>query len=167
MTKKRVEKACLFSCFVLTLLLCLMVSCNFLDNNTDGKIPIRGTHIGLSETTEMKILSDCYKQYSKPFSSSATINNLIVEIYGGTYNGCVVAVIFHNPRGVYITHFYPPYKVAGINFWDFRPKAVAPLVWKDGLFYSLLEAYDSGWLTVENLQNIADRINPEKIKDYI
>ena len=171
MAKKQSGKACLLSFFALVVLLCLTVSCNVLDNNMDGKMkgtPIRGTHDGLSETTEIQIINDCYEQHIKPYNDhpDITVDNLVIERYGGIYNGCVVAVIqyFNLDVVVGIHMVLLPYKVADTYFYNFW--TVAPIVWKDGLFYSLQEAYDSGWLTEENLQSIADRINPEWMKDF-
>ena len=35
-------------------------------------------------------------------------------------------------------------------------------VWKDGEFYSLEEAYDKGHVSIENLQEVAERHNNER-----
>ena len=108
-----------------------------------------GNHEGLSAETERRIVQDFHAAYCSDFPD-ITIDKIFMEEYLGTYDGCVAFTIggpFHYPSGG----------------WDliiadtlFSYGSGPPIeVWKEGRFYGLREAYDSGLLTRENMRDIA------------
>ncbi|MDR1727827.1 MAG: hypothetical protein LBT74_07875 [Acidobacteriota bacterium] len=44
--------------------------------------------------------------------------------------------------------------IDGVSFSHLNNRQI--IVWKGGQFYRLLEAYDNGWLTLEDLEDITD-----------
>ena len=119
-----------------------------------------GRFEGLGAETELKILQDCFNQFveNNLKYSGKTIDDLSVCIYGGTYNGCVIVLIGSPELGSSLLGIMRDYYVAGIHFLGYI--TVAPIVWKDGIFYHLEDAYDAGLLTQDNIINIAELINP-------
>lgn len=70
----------------------------------------------------------------------------------GTYNGAVVIRMKRSAYEVITT-----INIAGVNF-TFSNTNTA-LVWKDGYFYELSDAYNNDILTKDNLITIAKRVN--------
>jgi len=70
----------------------------------------------------------------------------------GTYNS---AVVVRMERGAY--HVVTTIEVGGIEF-TFGDTNTA-LVWKDGHFFELKDAYDRGLLTKSNLEALAKKVN--------
>ena len=85
------------------------------------------------------------------------VNNMSIRKYGGTYNDYIVLIINgHDSVGAHVGMTQPCCFtfVEGIGFFD-TWQSYIPYVWNEGQFYGLQEAYDNGWLTIENLQSIS------------
>lgn len=83
----------------------------------------------------------------------ATIDDVIITKYLGTYNGSYVAVIndgFH----VLFTEYLISLQYEG---FDFSYSNGYPIrVWNNGTFYDIVGAYENNLLTKENLSTIAN-----------
>jgi len=97
---------------------------------------------------EIQIRQDFADLYGRP------IRDVSIWRYYGTFNDASVVIMpviaMHGMTWIET--------VAGIMF--FTPCSVIPIrVWRAGEFYTLTEAYDNGWLTVDNLIIIANKNN--------
>ena|GEM_PF-1944982 len=108
-------------------------------NNANGN---KEDEMELTEELKAIILQDLCAKNSVPFKSDL-INTFILAYYG-TYNGCVVLSIS------YIT-YSPTITIGGVKFFI---NIYQITTWYKGNFYSLQEAYDSGYLIQENLKQI-------------
>ena len=111
-----------------------------------------------NEKTEIRIRQDAFDTYIKPYPETfigVTVNDIWISHYFGTYNDSVVVMI--NGWLGYDMGFLH-YTVADVSFeWTMHQ---FPHVWKDGKFHhGLQEAYDAGWLTKNDLEEIAVRHN--------
>jgi hypothetical protein len=90
-------------------------------------------------------------------AQSYSVNNFWVTMHYGPSRGGAVVVIGSNLPRIGIDPVEEWY-VAGIRFFCdilFHP----PVMWKDGRFYGMQEAYDLSLLTREDLKSIADCVN--------
>jgi hypothetical protein len=113
---------------------------------TEGKY---GAFPGLDAETEKRILQEYFDAYVKPEDPGATVNDIWIAGYYGTYNG-VVAVRFGDffgSAGVETEEV-----IASIRFIYPDPKP--NYAWKDGSLYRLQKAYDLGLLTDDDIKNI-------------
>jgi hypothetical protein len=131
---------------ILLLLVCFTGSCAYTEKKAEVK---DGIFPGLDAETERRIIQDFFDTYVKPGDPKATVNDIWVAGYYGTYNG-VIAVRF----GDFFEHadVETEESVAGINFTYPNPKP--NYAWKDGILYRLREAYDLGLLTDDDVKNI-------------
>ena len=81
----------------------------------------------------------------------ATIDDIAVDHYYGTYNGTAV-VIMTDAFARYLTVLTSE-TVGGATFH--YPNSNKALAWNDGSFYSLQEAYSIGLLTENDLREMA------------
>ena len=81
-----------------------------------------------------------------------TLDDVTILNNYGTYNG---AVVIRMQRGAY--QVITTIKIDGIEF-TFSDSNTA-LVWKDGQFFELSDAYDNEVLTKDNLISIAKKVN--------
>jgi hypothetical protein len=144
---------------ILVLLVCFTVICGCKEKEADdpsenGGNNLKTTHElgtfpGLDAGTEKRILQDYFVTYVKPDMPDATLNNIWISRYCGTYNG-VVAVKFGNffgSPGIFLEEV-----IAGLQFGY---STLDPIyAWKNGVLYRLREAYDSGLFTDDDVRNI-------------
>ena len=101
MTKKRVGKACLLSYFVLTVLLCLMVSCTFGDNGNRGRNILNvGTFFSLQEAYDdgMITVEDLQSIANHQNNGTAPDNTLSVEVVKAIKETAVFSLRNNNPN---------------------------------------------------------------------
>ncbi|MCL1811667.1 MAG: hypothetical protein FWG41_05580 [Methanomassiliicoccaceae archaeon] len=104
----------------------------------------------LNSEMEMKIKQDYFNQITKIKFPEATIDNVGINKYYGTYNGSVV-VKMSDLTGHLIMMISETVGGITINY----PDTNKALVWKDGNFYSMQEAYDLGLLCKDDLREIS------------
>jgi hypothetical protein len=129
---------------------------NYLYLNPDpytSYVSVSGSFKGLSVEIERQVKQTFFEDagYYKP---PATIDNMIISKYLGTYKGCVAVLM--NLINSAEAGVSPPIVVGNIVFYPLHNLyAGAIRIWKEGKFYNLQEAYDLEFLTVEDLKNIA------------
>ena len=79
-----------------------------------------------------------------------TPEDVRIDQYFGTYNGKVALMISDNATSFHAAVWYE--KVAGFVFHYGSGQRV--LVWYNGNFFSLPEAYEQGLITAEDVENI-------------
>jgi hypothetical protein len=121
-----------------------------------------GTFEGLNAKTEWRIIQDYYDAHIRPYIgnpvySMATINQLRIINYYGTYNGYVV-VLIEDGLPYFMAAVMPsPYQIDSIVFPWLYPSHPFPTVWNNGKFYDIAELYyESRQLTLNNLVSIAN-----------
>lgn len=107
---------------------------------------------GKSNELETRIKTDFLAYMHSQGETDMTLADVQILQNYGTFNG---AVVVRMNRGAYemITNI----QVGGVDF-TFDNSNTA-LVWKDGNFYELADAYDAGLLTKANLTAIALLVN--------
>jgi len=151
--KQTIAKSMLLLLAIL-LLTAVILSCKI--RNTDGeemddkKMRSLGTFEGLSAETEKQIL-----QTVAEYTEWRWYHFVITE-YFGTYNGAVTVIWDYNPeyfgRAGVVEPSWREFP-AGIEFvYNGWSKGIQ--AWKDGILYSLSEAYDISILTREDIENI-------------
>ena len=128
------------------------------DNGQEDNTPSQGifvaghgTHLGMSAETEAEIKRDYLNLYEMVTYPSTTIDDVSIIKYYGTYNGSVVVKIKFIWMGELQAVTYETIDNITITF----PTSNKALVWKDGNFCSLQEAYDNGLLTKDDLERVA------------
>ena len=106
-----------------------------------------------AETIELLVKQTYLAELDESFSHhNWTIDDVIIQKHYGTYNGCVV-VMMRAKNMVFVA--IPAGEVAaGISFGYPEPNYIH--VWKDGKLYSLQEAFELGFLSVDDIKQIAD-----------
>jgi hypothetical protein len=115
----------------------------------------------LSAKTETIIKQDYLKSHVKPMYPDATVDNITILKYYGTYGGCV-AVLMTDSHTLY-AQVLGTEVVGGITIHYSDSNRM--LIWKNGNFYHLQEAYKKGLLKKDNLIKISD-ISSENNGDY-
>src|SRR5690554_3333353 len=111
-----------------------------------------GLLVGCSHVYEKQIREDYLALMHTQRETDMTIDDVIILNNYGTYNG---AVVIRMLRGVY--EVITTIKIAEIEF-TFSNTNTA-LVWKDGQFFELSDAYENEMLTKDNLIAIAKKVN--------
>lgn len=111
-----------------------------------------GVLIGCSQTQEQQIREDYLAFMHEQGDKKMTIDDVVILDSYGTYNGAVVVRI-NRPAFEVLTKII----VGGIEF-TFSNSNTA-LVWKNGEFFELSDAYDHEILTLDNLISIAQKVN--------
>lgn len=101
---------------------------------------------------EVKIRNDYLTYMHNQGETKMTIDDVVILNNYGTYNGAVVIKMKRDAYQVITT-----IEIDGIQF-TFSDSNTA-LVWKDGKFFDLSDAYDNQMLTKENLISIAKKVN--------
>ena len=84
----------------------------------------------------------------------ATTDDVRIVAYYGTYHGSIPVRLSFN------YHYYPQYfKIIFVADIPFVDNGMPFIVWKDGKFYGLQQAYDYGSLTQTDLIELADNHN--------
>ncbi len=112
-------------------------------------------------TTEAKGYEELVKEarlrelQQDPRTAHATLDDIRIDYYFGTFNDCIVVMIDDNftTQNCSLYDIY----VEGIKFH--YPDSNRAIALKDGVFYQLQQAYDNGFLTLEDLQTIANTMN--------
>lgn len=110
---------------------------------------------GCENSQEKQIRADYLAYIQSQGETEMTIDDIKILNHYGTYNGAVVIRIERAAFDVVTT-----IQVGGVDF-TFGNSNTA-LVWKDGQFFELADAYDSGLLTKTNLDALAKKINHKK-----
>jgi len=123
------------------------------NDNGNNNHPIAGKAEGLSAEMALRIRQDYLNQWieNDPTGLQPSIDDIWIGAYYGTYNGCV-AVLIHDGRGNtgIVTYTF----VAGILF-KYMGGGMETLIWNEGRFYALDEAYNIGLFTRNDLVDIA------------
>lgn len=105
----------------------------------------------LSIDAETKIKQDYLDFYTKIRHPDATKDDVMTLSYYGTYKDCVVVKMTDAFTGyVQVITFQT---IGGVTIS--YPDSNTAIAWKNGIFYSLQDAYDTGLLTVDDLIQIA------------
>jgi len=104
-----------------------------------------GTFEGLSLETEIQIKQTIIDNRPEPWRSNSKIDNVIIRHYFGTYNGCVAFLLGGLPFGPMENNE----DIIGLTFK--YPSAQKISVWKENNIYSLQEAYEKMYLTLEDI----------------
>jgi len=103
-----------------------------------------------------KVVKDYYNYYVENYQFSPdVIGTVYVERYEGTYDGAVVVLM--NGTMFSSVEWKREILVAGYTFTYYGGNMSE--VWKDGEFYSLVDAYNEGILTKEHIEKIY-KMNP-------
>ena len=113
--------------------------------------------VGCSNISEERIRKDYLEMMHEKGEVQMGLEDVIIIYNYGTYNGSVVVRIERNAFPV-ITEI----EVVGVKFTFFNSNTA--LVWNNGEFYELEEAYDKKLLTISNLEAIAAKVNKSNIK---
>ena len=125
---------------MMLLALCILVSCNAFKGEA-----------GLMDRIAKDYEEYCYKQWGVRTSFE-------VEYCYGTYDDCVFVMMVG--EGISTTQALRDVEVGGVMFHYRDGDSIE--VWRDGEFYSLEEAYEQGYVTVESLQEVAKIQNKER-----
>jgi|GEM_PF-3157701 len=103
----------------------------------------------LNPVVTNQVRYDYYNQHLKLSNPNFSFEELEVSTYFGTFNGSVV-IMFNTPSRQMIGQVV----IANIeiNFADSR----RILVWNEGIFYGLGDAFEGNLLTIEDIRLIAD-----------
>ena len=110
----------------------------------------------LDEEIKNRILQDYFDTFIRPYYFRATIADIWIDGYDGTYNGSVVVNIKRRsspPRITFeeIAAIWDE-TIAGVRFrFHYRDR---PIVWRDGVFYEIQEAFELGFLEQKDLIEI-------------
>ncbi|MCL2032920.1 MAG: hypothetical protein FWG96_06625 [Methanomassiliicoccaceae archaeon] len=104
----------------------------------------------LGKDVEMKIKQDYLDFHVKHINPDATADDVWLLGCCGIYDGCV-AVMMDYSLSRYLTATGSE-TVGGVTFYYGNSNRI--LVWEDGNFHSLQEAYDAGLLTKDDLIKI-------------
>jgi len=114
-------------------------------NNDNGSLE-------LDPAMEAELRRDYFNQFVKPIDNDAKLEDVQILKYCGNFDG-VVVVRFDRPAYGVITTI----QVGGVDF-IFNNSNVA-IVWHDGNFFELQEAYENGLLSIANLTYVAGKLN--------
>jgi len=150
----------------------LFTACDFEQMEIDPM-----SNIGLSKENEKQILYAFFEfanlnwggwvfwDDEKKEYIPQTKDDIFIEKYYGTYNGCAVVSI--NGKSNYTPEQEFPFRVetvlSGVSFFDIDIySAFFPIVvYKEGIFFSLPDAYEQGLLKISDLKDIAYHQNKD------
>lgn len=149
--------------FALTLLFCALVSCaedpyykfdRKLEPLTDEQIEecnsaYRDEYFGSYDEYVLSKSEDMREQAEKVYYGMKLIQNNVYTPYLGTFSGAIVV-------GNALGNEKETYMIGGADFEMGSLKKIT--VYKDGQFVSISQAYNSGWLTDEDISGISARI---------
>ncbi len=113
---------------------------------------------GIVENIVLQVKHTYIERFLKEEHPEATVTDVIVTSYLGTYNGSFVAVLndkFHK----LFTEYVIPLKFEGFNFSYSNGYPIR--VWNSGKFYDILYAFKQELLTKDDLQIIASLYNSQ------
>ena len=125
---------------MMLLALCILVSCNAFKGEA-----------GLMD----RIAKDYEEYYYQQWGIRTSFE---VEYFYGVYDEC--AYVMMVGEGICTTQANRDIEVGGVMFYYRDGNSIE--VWKEGEFYSLEEAYEQGYVTVESLQEVAKIQNKER-----
>ena len=122
-------------------------------------VPGKTKDTGLSADIEKQIRQAFLDELHSKGGSwlNYTINDVWIEKYYGTYNGCVVVMM--TGEGIVYSQVTGGENIDGIIIG--YPNSNRIKAWKDGKFYSLQEAFDKGFLNKEDIEIIANIQKPK------
>ncbi|MDR1690292.1 MAG: hypothetical protein LBR42_00425 [Candidatus Methanoplasma sp.] len=106
----------------------------------------------LSTEIEMLLKQDYLDDHIKSDNPDATVDDVTLAKYYGTYDGSIAVMM----KGDFISHItvLEDEVIDGITIQYGSSNRL--LIWEDGVFYTLQEAYDKGILTKEDLIAISE-----------
>ena len=107
----------------------------------------------LDSSTALTIRQD-YVDTSPRGSNVDSVDNVHIHRYYGTFNGAI-AVSIDDGFNLMVDIWGGTETIAGRTF-DYSQPGLQILVWRDGVFYTLTEAYNQNLLTSGNIQTIWD-----------
>jgi len=107
----------------------------------------------LGPKTEAKMKQDYLESHTWQFQADATIDDVFVQNYYGTYGDCAVVIIYDG-FSAYLTVITSE-TIDGITITTSDSNTIR--AWKNGEFYSLQDAYDLGFLTKSDLKKISEK----------
>ncbi len=124
---------------------CALVLCSYI---AASDIPSDNDADGIEQPSESFI--ERIKQDYREYCGYEDDRSVDITQYYGAYNGNCVPLVIRQDAS-----FTAVFKqeIAGVSF-VFPESASIIIVWADGNFYSLEEAYESGYLTAEQLEDI-------------
>ena len=144
------------------------VACNNngseLEKNEKWGMPL-GRFAGLDAKTENQLLEDMLEDANNFFNSDHSWDNrkmtskdLWVERYCGTYNGYITVILGYNEGGPgkQITYRVSDEEKDHYVFRLSSRMYMQVIVWKDGEFMRINQAYDSGLLEWEDIEKIRE-----------
>ena len=125
------------------------------DGDQTGNSTLRtewDSHTPLGAETEMRIKQDFLEFHTKPFSRNpdATVDDVVIKEYYGTNNICA-AVLMTDAFSAYLC--INSETIDDITFYYNSSNRM--LVWENGKFHRLQEAYDKGLLNKEDLKGMS------------
>ncbi|MCL2139527.1 MAG: hypothetical protein FWH41_08380 [Treponema sp.] len=125
----------------------------------------KGQWDGLSAEIELQMLQayfdnfDLYKPKGREPADRQPVNmeEVFVDSYLGSYNDCFIVRF----ADLYLSHWDYSYDIIVADI-TYSSSYILPLAWKSGQLYSLQEAYNLGFLTVDDLIQLKDTIEKWK-----
>ncbi len=108
--------------------------------------------VGCANNQEKQIKEDYLAFKHTQGETEMTIDDVVILNNYGTYNGAVVVRIKRGAFQVITT-----IEIDSIEF--IFSDSNTPLVWSDGQFFELIDAYDENLLTKDDLVSLAKKIN--------
>jgi hypothetical protein len=142
----------IFSLVIVAVAAVIAVAALSAQNGQDDDQTERDPPVPLSEEMEMKIKQDYLDLRTKNDHPDATIDDVQLLSYYGTYSGCEVLMIIDSFYYSYTSEI-PYERIDGITIICDGP--VLALAWKDGNFYALSKAYEDGLLTKDDIKDIS------------
>ena len=105
---------------------------------------------GLDAETAL-LIKQAVVNYHNERGAVITVDSVVIRKYYGTYNGCVAAMI----DGVMMYITIPTVDIVG-GIGLTYPTAQKIEAYKDGKLYSLQEAFELGFLSVDDIKQIAE-----------
>jgi hypothetical protein len=126
---------------------------DLLTNGRNGQKGSEGNGLYTGELDpeiEARIIRDYFYHVVYPASNEAQLGDVHICKYYGTFEGFVAVMFNGGERQVAWRE-----TIAGIEVHYSDSRWI--LVWENGKFYRLQEAYDNGFLNQQNIQEIADQ----------
>ena len=102
--------------------------------------------------------------FIKRYRADATLDDVVILEYLGTYNENFVAIFYDKQNSRFIDRLNPRY-IAGMDF-SFS-EGFPILVWKNGIFYSLSKVYRDGEVLTNDLESIYNLYHNKHLQQKI
>ena len=146
------RKTIVFMVMVVLLVICVITSCA----NLRGEADNAQSNGGYQDDELMDRIAKDYEEYY--YQQWGIRTSFEVEYFYGVYDEC--AYVMMVGEDICTTQANRDIEVGGVMFHYRDGNSIE--VWRDGEFYSLEEAYEQGYVTVESLQEVAKIQNKER-----